>query len=128
MRHTKAHKRLREHSVCLILGDCVSARLLALWLLGLKGIPSVICDKRRSAAAFFLPTATFYRLCDTRSPLLLTEQLCDLADGGDDNLRLLIGATHEYRDVISSNSAHLESRYILTDSHGVFAVLAPLKI
>jgi hypothetical protein len=128
MRYTKAHKRLREHSVCLILGDCASARLLAVELLLLKGIPSVICDRCRSLSSLFLPTATFYRLCHTNDHLLLTEQLCDIADSGEDNLRLLVCATDEYRNIIKENSSRLETRYILTDRRSIFTDLAPFGI
>ncbi|MBQ9112997.1 MAG: hypothetical protein IJY08_05385 [Clostridia bacterium] len=128
MQCRRARRRLREHVVCVILGDGLSARLLAMGLFLVKGMLCVICDRRRSAVGYLLPAAVFYGLCHTSESHLLAEQLCDMAEDGEDTLRFLVATTDEYKRITAENRECLESRYILADRYKIFAEFASYRI
>lgn len=127
MQSRRARQTLDEHVVCVILGDGLRSRMLALKLLLLKGISSVVCDRQRSIAGYLLPAGAFYEMCDTDENAIILRQLEDMAQESEDGLRFLVLGTERYLDLWRESRESLESRYILADKNRIFAMSAPFR-
>ncbi len=106
-----------------ILGDCLSARALALKLRLLYGVTSVIFDKKRSTFSLLFPMCDFERAYNKNADGVLLRQLEDIAEEDTEQLLFLLAAKQEYSRVLGMHTAELENRYIITDKREIASFL-----
>lgn len=112
-----------EGKIAVILGDCLSARILALRLWMCDGVQSVICDRRRSFFGLLLPAGNFCRLYHASSDDAAVLQLCRMALSQTDAMCFLLSTNERYRALVKKHEKSLEDKFVITDKVGLRAYL-----
>ncbi len=113
MRCKRARRTLSSGAVAVIVGDCFSARMLALKMMLWDGRACVICDTQKSIFGYLFSWASFWRLVEAKDERLVCEQLCDLADMCEDSMHFLYARKSRYERAVALHERELESKYIL---------------
>ena len=113
MRCERARHALSSGAVSVILGDCFSARMLALKIILLDGKACVICDTKKSIFGYIFSWGCFWQLVDAENERLIFEQLCDLADMCEDSVHFLFARKPRSERAIDLYKNALECKYIL---------------
>ncbi len=113
MRCERARQALSSGAVAVILGDCFSARMLALKIMLLDGQTCVICDTQKSIFGYVFAWVSFWKLVDAENERLVCEQLCDLADMCEDSMHFLFARKSRYKSTVALYKTALEAKYIL---------------
>ena len=115
MRCERARQVLSSGAVSVILGDCFSARMLALKMILLDGKTCVICDTKKSVFGYIFSWVCFWNIVGAENERLVCEQLCDLADMCEDSMHFLVACKPRYKRAIGKYQNTLECKYILDD-------------
>lgn len=113
MKCERARQALSSGAVSVIVGDCLSARMLALKLILLDGQACVICDTQKSIFGYIFSWVSFWKLVDAENERLVCEQLCDIADMCEDSMHFLFARKSRYERAVDTYKAALECKYIL---------------
>lgn len=113
MRCERARRALYSGADCVIVGDCLSARMLSLKIILLDGRSCVICDTQKSIFGYIFSWVPFWRLVEGENERLVCEQLCDLADMCEDSTHFLFVNKPCYKKTLDSYRPALECKYIL---------------
>ena len=119
MQGKRARRYLSENALCVILGDALTSRLLAMGLRSFKGLGCVICDRRRSPWGYAFPVGVFYRLYADEAELVC-QQLTDVSEEGGEQIKLLLPSKAQYSAVMSDKRDILECRYLYSDKKKIF--------
>lgn len=113
MRCERARQALSSGAVAVIVGDCFSARMLALKMMLRDGRACVICDTKKSIFGYVFSWVSFWQLVETKNERLVCEQLCDLADMCEDSMHFLYSRKSHYERTVALNKSVLECKYII---------------
>lgn len=108
---------LRTTLVPVLLGDNFGAHLLAARIYLRSGISSYVCDDKRRFADLIDPFSSFYSI--SSEPGVALAVLGELFPNND-YIPILIPCNRYYERFVRENKEFLESRYIISDSRGLF--------
>ena len=111
----------------IFLGSNSDSHKLAAKVFRKYGITSFVLDQKHSAWDFFDPCCKFVRLSASTSPLLICEQLIDIAKQNPYTLPMIIPCSDEYRALVDKHKELLEPIFILLDEDTLFSS-SPLNV
>ena len=110
---------LKDSIIPVILGDNLSAHLLALKIFFRFGVISYVCDVKRSPLSFIDPCTRHFPLFSKSRGGVVLESLAYLSSSPD-YLLLLVCCDEELDAVIEQNRNYIEARFIITDKEALF--------
>ena len=110
---------LRSSVIPVLLGDNLSAHLMAAKIYLRCGIISYVCDAKITVADYIDPFSRFFSLVSETDADIICETLDYLASNKE-YLPIIIPCNERYKDLINKRKSFLEPRFIISDKESFF--------